>query len=158
MSLVYIVGPLFTEADQKQRKLEGEILRGFLSTTKNEFTLINPIDLPLNEGNQPSSPTQIFLADYHYQCEAKFVFFELSSNDTGSMMALGILLEKKMAGNPVTLYPIYSDSRIQRNQANGVECPVGFNSFVVGGIQANQIPIYSSFEEAFDQFQLDFIK
>ena len=68
MITVYLVGPLFTEADQRQRRLEGERLRRELTARQLEYQLISPIDLPLNEGGA-SAPEAIFEADYHYQCE-----------------------------------------------------------------------------------------
>lgn len=154
MCYVYIVGPLFTEADRRQRLYEGEKLRNWLQKRGVEFTLINPIDLPFNDGPS-ASPQAIFEADYQHQCRADAVFLELASNDTGSMMALGILLEKKMNGSPIRLYPIFSDTRLKRNEAAGLDCPVGYNSFIVGGLRANEIPVFDSFETAFHQFTQD---
>ena len=49
------------------------------------------------------------------------LFLDLANEDTGSHMALGILLEKKLSGKPIQLYPVYSDSRIGRNQASGLD-------------------------------------
>ena len=154
MITVYLVGPLFTEADQRQRRLEGKRLRRELTARHLECQLISPIDLPLNEGGA-SAPEAIFEADYHYQCEATHVFFDLANEDTGSHMALGILLEKKLSGKPIHLYPVYSDSRISRNQAVGLDCPIGYNAFVIGGLKANTIPVYFSFDQACDQFLKD---
>ena len=83
------------------------------------------------------------------------MFLDLANEDTGSHMALGILLEKKLSGKPIQLYPVYSDSRIGRNQASGLDCPVGYNAFVIGGLKANGIQTYSSFDHACDQFLKD---
>lgn len=154
MITVYLVGPLFTEADQVQRRKEGERLRRELAKRDVDVQIVNPIDLPLNKGGA-STPAAIFEADYHFQCEATHVFLDLANEDTGSHMALGILLEKKLSGKPIHLYPVYSDSRIGRNQASGLDCPVGYNAFVIGGLKANGIQTYSSFDQACDQFLKD---
>ena len=65
MITVYLVGPLFTEADQVQRRKEGERLRRELAKRDVDVQIVNPIDLPLNEGGA-STPAAIFEADYHF--------------------------------------------------------------------------------------------
>ncbi len=80
------------EADEAKREIER--LRRELAKRDVDVQIVNPIDLPLNEGGA-STPAAIFEADYHFQCEATHVFLDLANEDTGSHMALGILLEKK---------------------------------------------------------------
>ena len=46
MITVYLVGPLFTEADQVQRRKEGERLRRELAKRDVDVQIVNPIDLP----------------------------------------------------------------------------------------------------------------
>lgn len=157
MIYVYNAGPLFSEADIKQRKYEGQQLRSFLASLGEDFVVANPIDLPFDQTKQ-LTPTEIFQEDYRHINEANVFFFELATGDTGTMVELGNAIEKLMSGKPITLYPIICDLRLQRNQASGVDCPVGFNSYVVGSLTANDVAIYSSFEEALIQFKVDVIR
>ncbi|MBR3840684.1 MAG: hypothetical protein IKM20_06075 [Erysipelotrichales bacterium] len=61
-----------------------------------------------------------------------------------------------MSGKEIKIYPIFTDLRLQRNGASGIECPVGFNSYLVGCLTANNIQIYHSFDEAFESFKNEF--
>lgn len=155
MIYIYNAGPLFTEADIKQRKYEGKCFKEILDKNKIEYFLANPIDLPFDNTKILTSK-EIFLGDYEHVNKANIFFFELASGDSGTYVELGNAIEKKMNGKDLKIYPVFTDLRLQRNGASGIECPVGFNSYLVGCLSANDIPIYHSFEEAFIAFKKDF--
>ena len=71
-------------------------------------------------------------------------------------MELGNAIEKLMSGKDIKIYPIFTDLRLQRNGASGVECPIGFNSYLVGSLTANNIQIYRGYDEALEAFKKDF--
>ncbi|MBR5795917.1 MAG: hypothetical protein IKY26_07210 [Erysipelotrichaceae bacterium] len=155
MIYIYNAGPLFTEADIKQRKYEGAKFVEILERNNKEYFLANPIDLPFDNTKILTSK-EIFLGDYEHVNKANVFFFELASGDAGTYVELGNAIEKYMNGKDLKIYPIFTDLRLQRNGASGVECPIGFNSYLVGCLTANNITIYRSFEEAFDTFTKDF--
>ncbi len=155
MIYIYNAGPLFTEADIKQRKYEGAKFIDILERNNKEYFLANPIDLPFDNTKILTSK-EIFLGDYEHVNKANVFFFELASGDAGTYVELGNAIEKYMNGKDLKIYPIFTDLRLQRNGASGVECPIGFNSYLVGCLTANNIKIYRSFEEAFDAFTKDF--
>ncbi len=157
MIYVYVAGPLFNEAEIKQRKYEGKMIKEFLDELKEDYFIANPIDLPFDNTKVLTSK-EIFIEDYKHVNNSNVFFFELATGDTGTMVELGNVIEKKMNGKDLKIYPIFSDLRLQRNDAKGIECPRGFNSYLVGCLTANNIDVYSSFDEAFQAFKNDFKK
>ena len=151
---IYNAGPLFTEADITQRLKEGKMLREVLEKNDVEYFLANPIELPFD--NTRYIPTsEIFKEDYSHVAKADVFFFELASNDSGTYVELGNAIEKLMNGKDLKIYPVFSDLRLGRNDVSGVECPIGFNSYLVGALTYNHITIYRSFNDAFDAFKKD---
>lgn len=155
MIYIYNAGPLFSEADIAQRRLEGKKLKAILEKNKQDYFLANPIDLPF-DNTKEIPPSEIFLTDYSHVNQANVFFFELASNDAGTYVELGNAIEKYMNGKDLHIYPVFSDLRLQRNNYAGVNCPVGFNSYLVGCLTANHITIYASFDEAMQAFCKDF--
>ena len=155
MIYIYNAGPLFTEADINQRHLEGEKLNKILNDNKIEYFLANPIDLPFDNTKILTSK-EIFMGDYMHVNKANVFFFELASGDSGTYVELGNAIEKLMSGKQIKIYPVFNDLRLQRNDASGLECPIGFNSYLVGCLSANKITIYRSFDEALETFKKDF--
>ena len=151
MIYIYNAGPLFSEADQKQRKMEGNLLRE-AGLDLVDYYVANPIDLPLDQSKPLSSQT-IFEMDSSHIQKANVFFFELATGDTGTMVELGMAIQRLINGEKIEIYPIFSDLRLIRNSASGIECPVGFNSFVTGSLTYHQIPTYSSFESALQAFK-----
>ena len=149
---IYNVGPLFTEAEVKQRRYEGARIRSLLEANNVAYTLANPIDMPTsNKTNVTAS--EIASADYERLNNADVVFFDLSNEDSGSCVALGIMMEKYKQGKNLELYPIFFDIRLSRNGQSGLESSCGFNSMVVGILKSSNIEIYNSFEEALEAFK-----
>lgn len=141
---VYIVGPLFTEAEERQRRLEGQLLRTVFKKLDVELELSNPIEFDF-DGNSTSS--DIFKMDQKRLSEADMIIFDLSNEDSGSCVALGMTINEYMKGRKVKLYPVIHDCRLSRNGQSGLESTCGFNSMVVGSLKANDIEIYNSFKE-----------
>jgi len=154
MIYVYVAGPLFKEAEINQRRLEGQKIKEILEKKKQAYFIANPIDLPLDNSKFLTS-TEIFSEDYSHIDKANIFFFELASEDAGTMVELGNVIEKYMQGKKVKIYPVIADLRLQRNEAKGVESPFGLNSYMVGSLTANKITIYKSFDEALRQFEQD---
>ena len=154
MIYVYIAGPLFKEAEIRQRRLEAKKINEVLAKKGQEYFIANPIDLPFDNTKVLSSK-EIFEEDYAHINRANVFFFELASEDPGTLVELGNVVEKYIRGASISIYPVFFDLRLQRNDAKGVECPVGFNSYVVGCLKANEIPIFQSFDEALAQFTID---
>jgi nucleoside 2-deoxyribosyltransferase len=151
---IYIAGPLFSQADIAQRKKEGAILTE-LGKHLDDYFVANPIDLPF-DFTQELTSVAIFGKDASHIDQANCFFFELATGDTGTMVEFGMAIEKFRQGKDIKIYPVFSDLRLPRNQASGIECPIGFNSFVVGACTFNRIPIHHSFESALDAFKQDF--
>lgn len=149
---IYNVGPLFTEAEAKQRHYEGNKLKDLLENNHVEYTLSNPIDMPTSNQLDVTS-SEIAAADYERLSSADVVFLDLSNEDSGSCVALGITMEKYLQGKPIEFYPVFYDIRLARNGQSGLESSCGFNSMVVGILKSNNITIYSSFEDAFSAFK-----
>lgn len=154
MIYVYIAGPLFKEAEINQRRLEAKEITEILQQKGLEYFICNPIDLPFDNTRVLTS-AEIFEADYSHIEKADVLFFELASEDAGTMVELGNVIEKYIQGKKLKIYPVFADLRLQRNDIKGVECPLGFNSYLVGCLTANHIPIYYSFDEALAQFAID---
>ena len=154
MITIYNVGPLFTEAESKQRIYEGQKIREWLEHENIEYQLFNPIDFPTNDQKDVTA-AQIYALDYERLSCADVVFFDLANEDSGSCVALGLIMEKKLQGKNIRIYPVIHDIRLSRNGNCGYESSLGFNSMVIGILTGNQIPIYDSFEKAFEQFKKD---
>ena len=155
MIYVYNAGPLFSEAEVRQRKEEGRVLDSILKSSGKEYFVANPIDLPFDNSVILNS-ADIFGVDYNHINKSNAFFFELASGDTGTMVELGNVIEKYMNGKEIKIYPIFGDFRLHRNDVAGIECPIGFNSYLVGALTYNKIPIYYSFQKAVEQFKKDF--
>lgn len=152
MMYIYNAGPLFSEAEQKQRLYEGAKLREVL---KDQGIVANPLELPF-AADSPIASSEIFNKDVSHIDAANIFFFDLATNDSGTLVELGMVIEKRRQGKNIKIYPVFSDLRLLRNQAFGLESPVGYNSFVVGSLTSHQIEVFASFEQALEQFILDF--
>ncbi|MDR1794482.1 MAG: nucleoside 2-deoxyribosyltransferase [Erysipelotrichaceae bacterium] len=155
MIYIYNAGPLFTEAEVNQRLLEGKLLREILEKSGKEYFLANPLELPPRKEEGLLS-AGIFAQDYAHIDKANAFFFELASEDSGTMVELGGAVEKFMQGKDIKIYPIFADIRLRNTFHEGTECPKGFNSYVVGALTYNNIPIYTSYKDALEAFKKDF--
>jgi len=143
---IYNAGPLFTEADQAQRLKEQSIF-----DTIDGIELFNPLTSPQNEG--AISAEMIYNADNEAIQKANVFFFDLANNDPGTLVELGMVIEKLESGSALEVYPIISDFRVSNREEYKCEySPVGYNSFVIGSLEKHKIKIYKSFQEAFQAF------
>ena len=154
MIYIYNAGPLFKEAEIVQRRTEGQKIKAVLEEKGKEYFIANPIDLPFDNTKILTSQ-EIYLEDNSHINKANVFFFELASEDSGTMVELGTVIEKFQQGKDLKIYPVIADLRLQRNGASGVESPFGLNSYLVGCLTANKIKIYASFDEALAQFSKD---
>ena len=154
MIKIYNAGPLFTEAEVTQRKSEGVQLRILLDNLNIDYSIFNPIDLPLSDS--PTSVT-IFNADYNAIDSSNVFFFDLANMDTGTLVELGIVVEKLQSNPELKIYPVISDFRVH-SKLVGLDSPIGFNSFVMGALNVHNIKVFYSFKEALEQFKLDISK
>lgn len=83
----YIAGALFKEADQRQRKLEKEILQEKFPTVK----WFNPLtDNEANDKSMIPTANSIFKGDTERIINSRYIFAELDGEDAGVMMELGV--------------------------------------------------------------------
>ena len=138
---VYLAGALFNEAEVAQRKWEGKRMRERFT----QLDIFNPIDQPFNE-NKASllTPEEIFDADTKAVRECDIFIADLTNEDAGVMIELGIAIETK---TPIII-GINSDIRLA--SANQYEIPTyGMNHYVLGGVLKHG-HFVRSFEEAMD--------
>ena len=123
---LYLAGSLFNEAEVAQRKLEGQLLRANFP----ELDIFNPIDQPFNEDKSSlPTPIAIFDGDTNAVRECDIFIADLTNDDPGVMVELGIAIE---CGNKIII-GINSDIRLA--DASKYDIPTyGMNHYVLGGI------------------------
>ena len=148
MKKIYLAGSLFNEAEVAQRKLEGKLLR---DNFKDKIKVFNPIEEPFNDNKDSlPSPNLIFLNDTKEVIAADIFLADITNNDPGVMVELGIAISNKKY-----IIAIISDIRLKT--ANKYDIPTyGFNHYVLGGILENGVLVYS-FDEAMKKIK-DYLK
>lgn len=149
MIKIYIAGPLFTEAEIYQRKKEARLLKEVLEQSNKEYSVFNPIDMPI--GDSPTAK-MIFDKDYEAIKNSNVFFFDLANMDDGTLVELGIVVERLKSNPSIKVYPVISDFRVH-NKHTGIDSPVGFNSFVIGALKSHEIEVFHSFEDAMNTFK-----
>ncbi|WP_249805923.1 nucleoside 2-deoxyribosyltransferase [Copranaerobaculum intestinale] len=136
---IYLAGSLFNEAEIKQRKWEGQRMREAFP----EADVCNPIDQPFNENKESlPAPQTIYNSDIKSIRSCDVFVADLTNEDPGVMLALGIAIEAKVPH----VIGVNSDSRM--TCANQYDIPsYGMNHFVLGAVLENGI-LVSSFEKA----------
>lgn len=139
---IYLAGALFNEAEVRQRKLEGELLKKRFGE---KIELFNPIEQPFNEDKQSlPTPLTIFEGDDRAVKWADVILADVTNEDAGVMAELGIAsaLGKKILA-------VNADIRLK--SANRYEIPsYGMNHFILGLIEKHGKLVYS-FEEAMEE-------
>lgn len=169
----YLAGSLFNKAEVKERLREGELIRQAFP----EESWYNPIEEPINDKSKLPTAQDIFAGDYQAVLDSDVIIADLTNNDTGVAMELGIAIGlaeatrilrqvladsghsqeeqagflEDLAGRGIkerTIYAHNSDIRVATaGSYQGHHVPYGQNQFVVGGVEAFGEPIFSSIEE-----------
>ena len=84
----YIAGALFNEGEIAQRISEGKALR----ETMPEVEWYNPIEAPVNDKSKLPTAKDIFSLDTDYVLKSDYMLADLSREDLGVAMELGIAL------------------------------------------------------------------
>lgn len=136
---VYLAGALFNEAEIAQRMKEGKILKERFP----KLSIFNPIEQPFNEHKETlPTPQEIFHADTKAVRECDIFIADITNEDAGVMVELGIAIERKV---PIII-GINSDIRLA--SANQYDIPTyGLNHYVLGGLLEHGYFV-RSFEEA----------
>lgn len=141
---VYVAGSLFNEAEVAQRKREGELLRERFP----QLDIFNPVDQPFNENKQSlPTPIDIYEADTKAVQECDVFIADLTNEDAGVMVELGIAIQ---TGTSI-LIGINSDIRLI--SANRYEVPTyGMNHYVLGAVLKHGYFVHS-FAEAMEKLE-----
>lgn len=150
---VYMAGPLFSEADQKQRKHEADALKSRLLDEFNliegeDYEIFAPIYAPVNNKSTLPTAEDIFLADRRELLTSNVIMADLSHYDAGVMMELGMVIE-----DPDVIIIAY-DSDLRASTAGnyeGLRIPYGVNQFVIGGLLDKGSSLVSSWDLAYDE-------
>lgn len=149
MEKIYMAGRLFSEGEIAQRLKEHEMLNSFIEENKLEYDVFTPILAPQNDKSKLPTAEDIFVGDENELMPAKVVFADLSGEDLGVAMELGMVIHQD-----VDIYPYLSDIRLKTaGKYDNFHVPYGYNQFVIGGLEKYGHEIYGSFEEAFEAFK-----
>ena len=168
----YVAGSLFNEAEVSQRKKEAQILR---EKSCKEIEWYNPIEQPCNNKSDLVTAEDIFVADTQAIIDADFIIADISNNDVGVGMELGIayglqyarvvLEEMFKHSRPHTraqimhnlekngikqknIYAVNSDIRLSNSgEYDGIHVPYGVNQYLVGGIECMNGVFVDKFEK-----------
>lgn len=167
MEKLYNAGNLFNEAEVRQRQWEGELLNAQLPN----IFVYNPIDAPVNDKSKLPTAEDIFSLDTYHIRGCDYMIADLTNNDVGTAMELGIateinaifdFLEKQNYQEVIkalnragwhykkAICGVASDIRTTTSgEYNDYRVPYGLNQYVVGGILKDKNgSICKKFEEA----------
>lgn len=140
---LYLAGSLFNEAEVAQRIKEGKILHEAFP----QLDIFNPIEQPFNEDKSTlPTPQDIYIADANAVKEADIVLLDMTNEDPGVMVELGLAVAygKKIVA-------VNSDIRLKA--ANKYDIPsYAMNHFVLGAILKYGVLVYS-FNEAVEEIR-----
>lgn len=129
---IYLAGPLFSEADRAQRKLEAARLREL------GYEVYNPVEFNLENGEIPTIQ-EVFDKDIRELMNSNIVIADIVGEDPGTIAEIGIA---KSAASTKLVIAVESDFR-----------PV-YNKFVIGMLEdewfGNNSKLVKSFDEAID--------
>lgn len=157
MHKIYMAGPLFSEADQRQRVLEVNKLRTELTngglTEGLDFEVFAPIEADVNDKSTLPSAEDIYKADRDALMSSTVVLADLAYYDAGVMLELGMVIEE---GVHVLAWD--SDLRLSTaGEYNGIRVPYGTNQFVIGALLHEGHGVYGNFSEALEELKELFI-
>lgn len=147
----YMAGKLFSQADQNQRVLEYNNLKEVQDELSIEREIFSPLFAPINDKSTLPTALDIFNGDEKELMTSDVIFADLADGDVGVAMELGMILHKK-----VRVYAYLSDIRIETaGDYKKIHVPYGYNQFVIGGLEKYFGKVYSSFDEALDNYVKD---
>lgn len=145
---VYMAGKLFSEADQIQRQKEYDLLQAAHEKHNINRDIFSPIHAPINDKSKLPTSLDIFSGDEHPLLRSDVMFADLTDEDVGVAMELGMVLYRD-----IKIYAYISDIRIKTaGEYEGVNVPYGYNQFVVGGVQKYFDKVYLSYHEALQAY------
>ncbi|ATG97583.1 nucleoside 2-deoxyribosyltransferase [Mesoplasma lactucae] len=134
---IYNAGPLFTEGEWNQRKLEGQQLRDTLDMDL--IDIWNPVDYDFNDADAGRTNKGIFDYDYSTIQKSQFAIFDLNNGDPGTLVEFGIYVEKALNNPNIFLIVKESDFRALIPQNIGEYPSYGANGFVTGVLYNDQL-------------------
>ncbi len=138
MMKLYIAGGLFNEAEVKQRIMEGQVLRERFPS----LDIFNPIEQPFNEDKSSlPTPISIFEGDTEAVIASDIFLADITNNDPGVMVELGIAISHKKI-----IICVNSDIRLKDSARYSIPS-YSINHYVLGGIEKYGI-LVSSFDDA----------
>lgn len=141
---IYMAGPLFKESDQKQKIYEGKVLKEL------GFDTFNPIENLFVGSGQEFSAQIVFDLDNNAIQESGFFYFDLDTNDTGTLTEFGQAVQLVHDGkvDPKNVVVVTCDKG--RHEVYGTEYFLThiFNAYTGGAILNLGIKIVNDFEEA----------
>ena len=160
---IYVAGPLFTEADRKQRLVEEKMLRKKLPNAKifNPLTAVNvnkEAKAKKSTGENLNSndlSKVIYINDAGFIRKANVFFFDVATEDSGTMQEYGMAIELARHNPNILIFVVNSDFRLDR-EASGGEGGFKMNNFVVGSVlvEPNVYGIFRNFKSALQQLLL----
>lgn len=133
----YIAGSLFSEADIAQRLKEGSILRNAFP----HIDWFNPIEAPFNEDKSTlPEPSEIFDGDTMQVESSDYFIADLSTNDPGVMVELGIAW-----ANGCIIIGVLSDIRLATASQYSIPS-YSMNHYVLGLFSGSNAHLVDSFE------------
>lgn len=175
----YLAGSLFNKAEVNERMREGAIIREAFPDEK----WYNPIEEPINDKAKLPSAEDIFLGDYRAVLDADTIIADITNNDVGVAMELGIAVALNDAFQAIKnalencaieeekvsrildkikedgikkrrILAHNSDIRVKSSgEYDGNYVPYGQNQFLIGGIEYCGDRIYSSVEEVIEELK-----
>ena len=108
----YIAGALFNEGEIVQRISEGKVLREMMP----EVEWYNPIEAPVNDKSKLPTAKDIFSLDTDYVLKSDYILADLSREDLGVAMELGISIGVEISRKII-------ESELQKQLENlGLSC------------------------------------
>lgn len=177
----YLAGSLFNKAEVNERLREGKLLK---ENFKDEVWY-NPIEAPINDKSKLPTANDIFLGDYNEVLASDVIIADLTNNDPGVAMELGIAVGLndaykiiKKALEDTSLNKEEIDKVLSKIESSGVKnrevfahnsdirvntsgeyeknyVPYGQNQFVVGAVEYLGNKIYSSIEDIIEERNKD---
>ena len=184
MNKIYMAGPLFNEAEVAQRIKEYELLKEVNEEINVGLEIFTPILAPQNDKSKLPTSQDIFKGDEDELMESAVIFADLSNEDAGVMMELGMVLRRdreiqetydnivsqlkalnveqdiidkvEVPVKGAKIYPYLSDIRIvTAGRYEGKYVPFGSNQFVIGGLEEYGFKVFYSYLHALEAYKAD---